>query len=156
VKKIDFGQAANTLANIGVVAGILFLVFELRQNNELLQLQAQSEQRERVNAGVELVINNPDLSELMAKDQGDLSEVERDRLIALGVRLLLNFEDLYRDVMAGRTDEEEAIRRLRAVWWREKLNYGVPLAWDTYKARSAPEFIQWMEEKVIDSSQAEQ
>jgi len=32
MKKIDLGQAINTLANVGVIAGIVFLGFELRQN----------------------------------------------------------------------------------------------------------------------------
>ena len=33
MKKIDFGQLLAILANIGVVAGIVFLAFEVRQSN---------------------------------------------------------------------------------------------------------------------------
>ena len=40
MKKIDLGQMVSILANIGVLAGIVFLGFELQQNND--QLQAQS------------------------------------------------------------------------------------------------------------------
>ena len=36
MKKIDLGQAIGILANVGVIAGIVFLGMELRQNNELV------------------------------------------------------------------------------------------------------------------------
>ena len=150
MKKIDLGQTITILANIGVIAGIVFLAFELGQNNDLLELQIESEDRARVNSMVELVINNPDLSELMAKDPDGLTLVERDRLRTLGIRMLLNFEDVYRDVQSGNTPLEEGIRRLRTVWWRERLNYGAPLAWESYIPRADPAFIQWMELYVID------
>ncbi len=36
MKKLDLGQSVGILANIGVIAGIVFLAVELRQNNELV------------------------------------------------------------------------------------------------------------------------
>jgi len=41
LKKLSAGELTQTLANIGVIAGILFLAFELRQNNELLEQQSR-------------------------------------------------------------------------------------------------------------------
>ena len=43
MKKIDLGQLTNTLANLGVIAGIVFLAIEIRQNNMLMQSQTRSE-----------------------------------------------------------------------------------------------------------------
>ena len=40
MKKVAFGQTIGILANIGVIAGIIFLGVELQQNNELLQTEA--------------------------------------------------------------------------------------------------------------------
>ena len=40
MQKIDLGQTISILANIGVIAGIIFLGVELRQNNELLRSDA--------------------------------------------------------------------------------------------------------------------
>jgi len=37
VKKIDLGQAITILANLGVIAGIVFLAIEVRQNDASLQ-----------------------------------------------------------------------------------------------------------------------
>lgn len=43
MKKIDIGQAVTILANVGVIAGIVFLVFELQQNTQAVRLaSAQS------------------------------------------------------------------------------------------------------------------
>lgn len=153
--KISLGQAIQIFANAGVIAGIALLAFELHQNNDLLQLQVESERRSRVNSLLELVINNPEYSDLMAKEESELSEVERDRLVALGFRLLLNVEDLYRDVILGRSDPDEAVRTVRAIWHRNKLNYGAPLAWDTYRSRGDPEFIEWMERNILDERSTE-
>lgn len=148
MNKPDLGQTINTLANVGVIAGIIFLAFELQQNNEVLELQAQSENRARVNAMVEIVVNNPEYADLMVKDEGALTDSERNRLTFLGIRMLLNFEELYRDFALGRIEENEAIRRTRPIWERD-ANYGVRLAWPTYKPRADPLFIEWMEANVI-------
>ena len=37
MKKFEFGQTINTLASVGV--GIVFLIVEIRQNSELLELE---------------------------------------------------------------------------------------------------------------------
>jgi hypothetical protein len=43
MKKIDLGQTITVLANVGVIAGIAFLAFELRQNTQAVELaSAQS------------------------------------------------------------------------------------------------------------------
>jgi len=38
---INIGESLGILANIGVIAGIIFLAMELRQNNNLLAAQAR-------------------------------------------------------------------------------------------------------------------
>ena len=41
MKKIDLGQTITILANVGVIAGIVFLAIELRQNNEYMAANAR-------------------------------------------------------------------------------------------------------------------
>ena len=43
MKKIDLAQAASVLANVGVIAGIIFLALELRQNQQLVMAQTRNE-----------------------------------------------------------------------------------------------------------------
>ena len=41
MKKLDLGQTITILANVGVIAGIVFLGYELRQNNENLLAESR-------------------------------------------------------------------------------------------------------------------
>lgn len=43
MKKIDLGQTINTFANIGVIAGIVFLAFELQQNQTVGRAATRNE-----------------------------------------------------------------------------------------------------------------
>ena len=43
MKKVDLGQAITILANVGVIAGILLLAYELNQNQRMMQAQTRSQ-----------------------------------------------------------------------------------------------------------------
>jgi hypothetical protein len=43
MKKIDFGQSLTILANLGVIAGIVFLGYELQQNQVVVQAQTRND-----------------------------------------------------------------------------------------------------------------
>ncbi len=96
-----------------------------------------------------MVIENPYLVDLLGKDAEQLTQEERDRLILLGIMMLLNWEEQYRDVIAGRMSRAEAIRAQRAIYSRARLNYGVPLAWQTSMVRADPGFIEWMQQHIL-------
>lgn len=149
MKKIDPLQIVSILANVGVIAGIVFLGIELRQNNRLLDVEVRANYTGRASSVLELVIQQPDLVMLMEKEPESLTETERNRLRLLGIRLLLTTEQNYKDVIAGFQDEAEVRRFTKSIYDRPVLNYGVPLAWETYKLRASPEFVEWMEANVI-------
>ena len=70
MKKIDLGQTITILANVGVIAGIVFLGIELQQNNELLVVQAEMAMSDvRANTILADVVQEPELIELMLKDE---------------------------------------------------------------------------------------
>jgi hypothetical protein len=149
MKKIEVGQTIQILANVGVLAGIVMLGLELRQNNEFLGLQIRNNIYERIIGSPDIVLENPYLLELLGKDVATLSETERDALVVLGIRTLAVLETGYRDAVRGFGDEEQLRRGATDLWNRPRLNYGMPLAWDAFKARASPEFVAWMEENVI-------
>ena len=41
MKKIDLGQTIGIVANVGVIAGLLLLAFELNQNREITEAQTR-------------------------------------------------------------------------------------------------------------------
>ena len=149
MNKIGLSQTISILTNVGVVFGIVFLGYQLHQNNQQLEFQSRVQADSRRNEIMGLVIENPYLVNLLGKDEEQLTQEERDSLILLGIRQLLNWEEQYRDVIAGRISRAEIIRAQKAVYSRARLNYGVPLAWKTYKVRADPGFIEWMEQHIL-------
>ena len=62
MKRIDLGQTLNTLANVGVIAGIVFLAVELDQNNEFLELEARETLTEYLQNGWDRIASDPSFS----------------------------------------------------------------------------------------------
>ncbi|HUF73497.1 MAG TPA: hypothetical protein VMR74_11420 [Gammaproteobacteria bacterium] len=89
MKKIDLGQTINTLANLGVLIGLVLLLVQLNQNNELMRAEAQNiVAEERVSRGL-AVANSGEIAAIVAKLGGTdftatelqaLSPVEFQRL----------------------------------------------------------------------------
>ncbi|MCZ6497512.1 MAG: hypothetical protein O6765_02155 [Gammaproteobacteria bacterium] len=104
MKKLDLGQTLGILANVGVIAGIVFLGVELRQNNELLVAQASfarfSIERERR----ERVMESPEYADLVIKARSDapLSESERLRMTVASSDILDSWIWQFRELQAGR------------------------------------------------------
>jgi hypothetical protein len=74
MKKIDFGQTLNTLANAGVIAGIIFLAIEVRQNqatleegNVMNQIAVENIAQEHFSHFRSLILENEQLLEVWEK-----------------------------------------------------------------------------------------
>jgi hypothetical protein len=94
IKEIKLGQAITIFANLGVIAGIVFLGVELQQNNELLEAQARYNHKEtRANYLGEFE-DNPGLAIISAKaNNGEaLSAEEQIQWDSYHDRLFVNWE----------------------------------------------------------------
>lgn len=149
MKKVDLGQTINAVANVGVIAGNVFLAVELGQNSEQIELQTREQLNARRAAIVDTTLENPELLVSMRKTAEELTQIEHDRLMLLGLKLLLNCEEQYYEALGGRLSEEDAIRAMRTVYHRERVNYGGPLAWPEYRDRASPGFVRWMEMNIV-------
>jgi len=149
LKKLDLGQAINTLANLGVIAGIVFLGFEVQQNNELLQVQARSHfQGARFQVNTSLA-ESPWLPEIIAKVRAGeaLSAAERLRLQAQHQMILTVAQWMYEDSVD--LGIEPSPGRFSAVFRGETLVPLIEETWETYKNSVSPDFAEWMEENVV-------
>ena len=91
MKKIDISQAITILANVGVIAGIVFLAFELRQANRIAAASTEFAIRESYVAFNEMLITDPSVAELYLKvlePNATLSAVEQIQIRSLMRRLL--------------------------------------------------------------------
>ena len=144
MKKLDLAQAVSVLANVGVIAGIVFLGLELQQNNELLTDEAQRARAQsfRENMGVWA-----DNAELWARDlEGEtLTSAEAFRISRIWMMNLwayqTSFLQLPRNEVEGAgilfSRQFESMPSLRATWAQNR---------DAFE----PDFVQYMEEDVFD------
>lgn len=77
MKKIDLGQMITILANVGVIAGIIFLAIELRQNTTASRLEAASTHLSGSYELDLLLATNKELSELLFAPESERSEAEQ-------------------------------------------------------------------------------
>ncbi len=64
MKKIDFGQTLQLFGNVGVVVGILLLVYELNQNRDMMEAQTRHEIAQSIVEQLGEIASNGDLADL--------------------------------------------------------------------------------------------
>ena len=135
-------------ANVGVIAGIIFLAVELRQNNELLAADARFNRLQISWNGWQSLAENGDLTDLIvAASNGEiLPESAQVRVDAVLIRILIAMEWLYRELPP---DSPERL------YMRDELQevlsgIGADLrVWESRKSGFDPDFVQWVEENVL-------
>ncbi len=150
MKKLDVGQTITILANVGVIAGIIFLGLELQQNNEFLATQART-QRGAISREADLrMLQNPDLrrATIKARSGGVLSEGEMFLLELENGAVITDWRIIYQEYQMGALEEST----LNIVGWRNAFHVGrpgMPEFWSAKKQLYPPDFVQWMEENVV-------
>jgi hypothetical protein len=67
VKSLDVGEVVSIVANVGIIAGIVFLGLEPQQNNQLLEAESRYVLGERAVGLGMAVAQNRDLAQALAK-----------------------------------------------------------------------------------------
>ena len=147
MKNPDLGQSISILANVGVIAGIIFLGVELHQNNELLETEARRG----------LMQNRIDTNRVWAGDEGlmqlrekahnneSLTEAENWRLEADFAAVMTAMEWEYEQFQGGRVlyAPVEGWRGIFARWPYMKS------IWEDFRDRFSPEFARFVDEEVL-------
>ena len=108
LKNIDFSKIVSITANIAVIAGIVFLGFEVQQNNKLLEAQARHNlisQRTITNNAV----RDPNLLAALEKlNEGEELDYSEETTVSMVVSLMIeNWEWQYGEYQAGLLDLEQ-------------------------------------------------
>jgi len=142
------GQAVTILANVGVIAGIVFLGVELRQNNEHMEAQARFNRLSIATAAWGTWADDGELSalRLRAGSGEEISELERRRVEAAIMRVFLNLEWTFRELPSG-SPERNQIREVQVRNFAGDASYLA--VWNDRKAAFDPDFVAWMEANVV-------
>ena len=134
----------SLVANLGVIAGIVFLALELRQNNELLvaqtsyaQYQVEKERRMTRVQYIDLVLKGASEEPLSLRESVMLELLNNDSLDA--------YRWQFREYQAGRLpDDFLDLRVWRDVW---RVDTGLREVFEEDRPRLDPEFVQFVDEQ---------
>jgi hypothetical protein len=141
MKKLDLGQTLGLIANLGVIAGILLLVFELNQNRDMMRAQTRNELSRGLNELMSITISNADLADIAVRaDSGEpLAGPDALRLARRNELAFRYWENVHCQYRQGLYDESEFSRHadtmaavlartpsMVAYWCVERLFYSIP------------------------------
>jgi hypothetical protein len=135
------------LANLGVVAGVVFLAFEIQQNNELLEQDSRYSMLVNQKDWKFFLNGNPEVAKLMYGSQtGELNEIEKLRRFDLVSGLLLTWQWEWEQSQSGLFgDSQLPVEGFRTLW--NSLN--VQTEWIKLKPILKPEFAYFLEKEVV-------
>jgi hypothetical protein len=112
MKKIDLGQTINTLANIGVIAGIVFLGIEIQQNSRVATAQAEFSVASVRMQQARDIATNPELANIRIKVLmgAELSFLEEVQLAYQASEILVSLEWEFLQVDAGNLEDNGTLR----------------------------------------------
>ena len=151
MKKLELQQLISILANIGVIAGIVFLGLEIQQNNELMTSEVRATYASMEQTGWSFIIENPQLVDALIKDRNgeELTAADEMRLNALWMQSLHQYQFRYFEDpdstvwISGQRRNYESYPSLRSTWHgngRGSRQAG--------KDNFDPRFIRFYEENV--------
>jgi hypothetical protein len=154
MNKSDLGQTITILANLGVIAGLIFLAFELRQNNLLINAQTRAEANRTVIEQESEPYRNHEVAVLLAKQaRGEaLSDIDEIKMRSLATSTILNFYFQYREVQEGALPADGfSLAAWRQIYrgsgpqgdiWLDKV-------WPDMRGNLNADFVSFFEERVI-------
>ena len=137
-------------ANLGVIAGIVFLAIELRQNNDLLAADARFNRLQLSWNGWQSLAEHGDLTDLIvATRNGEiLEESAQVRVDAVSMRILITMEWSYRELPPDSPERLYMRGALQDVL--SGTGIGADLrVWESRKSGFDPDFVQWVEENLL-------
>jgi len=152
LKKLDFGQTVSLLANIGVIAGIVFLGIELNQNNDFLAAQARYNLRVQRTHALAAADSPYVLGAVLKYGSGENAtsdEIAISRTLA--VRLIGLWEWQFNEYRAGMLQREQLPVGAWRLWYHGEAHYPVPVEemWQIRKEIMNPGFVEFMEENIV-------
>jgi hypothetical protein len=152
LKKLDFAQTIGLLANLGVIAGIVFLGLELQQNNALLASQSRAIQLSQQSALLNS-FSHSQMVEMTNRVSAGQEPTPGQQLVMVTIanKLFDFWEWQYFENKAGMLDEEQLPIFAMRNWYFGRTEIPIPVQqmWERRKGAYSEDFINFFEENVI-------
>jgi len=149
---LDLGQIATIGANVGVIAGLVFLAMEIRQNNKLLAAQARYSLRQyRSDIADSLML--PHVLEATHKwARGEeITPEEKSTGLMVAIKIVELWEWQYGEYAAGMLQKDELPIGAWRLWFHNHGPFPVPVK-EIYEMRKAvlnANFVQFFDENIV-------
>lgn len=141
-----FGDITSLIANLGILLGLIFVGFEIRQNNEFLDAESRFNHAQVRADAARLQATNEDMAELRMKyvNGTELSDTESFRIMQYYRSTFVLWQWEYQEGIRGRID-------MPVNAWRVSANFGnVRELWDQMKVSFTDEFVTFMESEIFE------
>jgi len=135
------------LANLGVIAGIIFLAVELRQNNEMMRAQTRSQLANEVTELFTANMNDQAYAEILLKgNKGEeLSEIEQYQYFRHRNAWLWYWNNVVYQFQIGLYDEQEFALQISVIRGDIDTRPGLKTHWCASRSRASPALVQAIE-----------
>ena len=150
MKKFDLNQTIQIIANIGVLAGIIFVGVQIRQTTTAVKSEASHGMQEQISAIYEMLVNDPmmDIYQRGMEDPASLTKIELAKFHAFWTVNLQAYQNMYFQVIDGAYDEQ-----LAEGWWQVLRNLlessGAKEHWASRSFILTAEFRDFVETDVM-------
>ncbi|MBT8041471.1 MAG: hypothetical protein KJO72_08000 [Gammaproteobacteria bacterium] len=148
----DIGQLATIGANVGVIAGLIFLAMEIRQNNKFLAAQARYSLRQyRSDIADSLML--PHVLQATHKwARGEpITPEEKSTGLMVAIKIVELWEWQYGEYSAGLLKKQELPVGAWHLWFHNQGPFPVPIQ-EIYEMRKTvlnAEFVQFFDANVV-------
>ena len=154
MKKIDLGQTIQIIANLGVIAGIVFVAIELRQNNLLLTAESIGTVFETRISRQDRIMENPGFTVVLIKNRrGEaLSEEEEETILASFDRAFIAWQREYLLFQLGILPEEylrASFGAMRNVYPNRQGTISGYDRWQEWKGDANPAYQAFVEQCIL-------
>lgn len=148
----DLGQIITLGANIGVIAGLVFLAMEIRQNNKFLAAQARYSLRQyRSDIADSLMLPHVvDATHKWARGE-KITPEERSTGLMVAIKIVELWEWQFGEHAAGMLQKDELPIGAWRLWFHDKGPFPVPVreTYDMRKGVLSTDFVRFFEENIV-------
>jgi hypothetical protein len=129
-------------ANIGVLAGIFLLIFEIRQNRQAIRAQTRNDLAQGAISLISLAVENPHVADIIVRSNRgeDLTETENYILFSRAESYFRYFENVHYQYRIGAYDEAEFSRHMDTMRITTANTASLRQFWSEYSSMFSEEF----------------
>ncbi len=148
----QYAYLGEIIAALAVIASLVYIGNELRQNTEALQAQSRYNLISLRTGNIDVQLENWELLDALQKhvDGEELSVAEQIAVKLQAMKLLETWQWQHDEFQAGTLPREQVpVENWRTLYHDKFFPNAVSEIWEARKGVFNPEFVQFMEENVI-------